>query len=148
MSAPARPRTGELAAEAWERLRTVVLDNERRREACAAVGLSFGRVRALCALAGGARTMGELASALGTDAPYTSVLVQDLERRALVTRSTHAADRRVRLVELSASGRDAACRASAVLERPPAALGELAPADLELLVGLLRRLARTAPPTA
>lgn len=144
--------TGDAAAdaagEAWRRMRALVLDNERRQQVCSELGLSFSRIRALCQLAGGPRTMGELAAALGTDAPYVSVVVHDLERRSLVLRSRAPGDGRVRLVGLSPAGVALATRARALLDRPPAALAAVAPADLAALVGALRRLAPERPPDA
>ena len=147
MSAPVGDAAVD-AAEAWRRMRALVLDNERRQEVCSELGLSFSRIRALCQLAGGPRTMGELAAALGTDAPYVSVVVHDLERRGLVQRSRAPGDGRIRLVGLSHAGAALAARARALLDCPPAALAALAPSDLAALVGVLRRVAPERAPDA
>ena len=76
----------------------LVLDNERRREVSDAIGLSFGRVKALRRIARHPMTMGELAAKLGIDAPYATLVVDELERQGLVERGPHPTDRRVKLV--------------------------------------------------
>lgn len=146
----ARPRSEppaqaeQAAGEAWRLLRALVLNHERRQEVSAALGLSFNRVRALRALAAEPLTMGQLAGVLTTDAPYTSVMVDDLVRRGLVERSLAPADRRIRLVGLTAAGRRIAVAASAILDRPPEALAGAPAAELDQLVDLLRRLVARA----
>jgi DNA-binding MarR family transcriptional regulator len=122
------------AARVWRRIRALVIDrNERRREVCEALDLSFIRVKALLALQAGALTLGELAAALSIDRPYTTLTVHELERRGLAERTVHPDDRRSKLVELTASGRTAARLADDMLNRPPAALVALDVADLATL---------------
>jgi DNA-binding MarR family transcriptional regulator len=137
-------RAPDLSAEAahavWAAMCELVLDNERRREVVDAVGLSFGRVRALRRLLGGPLSMGELASALTIDAPNATTVVDDLEELGLVRRGPHPTDRRAKLVELTRRGRDVARRADVVLARPPAALLALEPTDLETLARILEPL--------
>lgn len=53
--------------------------------------------RALVRMLACPRTMRELAADLATDTPYTSVVVDDLERRELVQRIAHPQDRRVKM---------------------------------------------------
>jgi DNA-binding MarR family transcriptional regulator len=131
-------RSAEAAQAVWAAMCELVLDNERRREVVDAVGLSFGRVRALRRLVRGPLSMGELASALTIDAPNATAVVDDLEELGLVRRRPHPSDRRAKLVELTRKGRDIARRADAVLGRPPAALLALDPADLENLARILK----------
>jgi DNA-binding MarR family transcriptional regulator len=133
------------ARAAWALLRDLVLDNERRREVSEALGLSFGRIRAIRRLARTAMTMGELAAALSTDAPYATVLVDDLESQGLVRRRRHEDDRRTKVVEVTAKGRQLARRAEAILDRPPAGLSALADEDLRALRGILERVANDGP---
>ena len=64
----------------------LVLDNQRRREVSEALGMSFGRARAIRRLARGPMSMGELAAALDIDPPNATVLVDDLEAQGLVRR--------------------------------------------------------------
>jgi EmrB/QacA subfamily drug resistance transporter len=124
----------DVAARVWCRMRELVLDrNERRREVCEALDLSFIRVKALLKLRPGPRTMRELAGALVIDRPYATVVVDELERRGLVERTVHPSDRRCRQVALTLAGEEAAHRADQILSDPPAALAGLPAADLEAL---------------
>jgi DNA-binding MarR family transcriptional regulator len=118
----------------------LVLDNERRREVADAVGLSFGRIRAVRRVARQAMSMGELATALTIDPPNATVVVDELEQLGLVRRRPHPSDRRAKLVEATAKGKDVARRADAILSTPPPALAELDPAALTQLAGILRRV--------
>lgn len=128
------------AARAWRQMRALVLDHDRRREASRAVGLSFTRVKALLALEEGARSMSDLAGALDIDGPYATVVANDLAGRGLVNRQVDPDDRRARRVALTPTGRQAAVRARAVLETPPAALQTIDPARVERLANLLAEL--------
>ena len=83
----------------------LVLDNQRRREVSDAVGISFGRARAVRRLARGPMSMGELAAALGIDPPNATVLVDDLEAQGLVRRRPHPTDGRAKLVEATRKGK-------------------------------------------
>ncbi len=122
-------------------MRTLVLERyDRRGEVSDALGLSFLRVKALLQLAEQELTMSQLAAKLATDAPYTTVVIDDLEARGLVRRAVHAQDRRSKTVSLTATGRQAAQSAQRMLNAPPAALRAVAPAELAHLEGLLARL--------
>ena len=77
----------------------LVVDNERRREVSDAVDLSFGRIKALRRIARKSMTVGELAATLGIDAPYATLVVDELERQGLVERRRHSKDRRAKLVQ-------------------------------------------------
>jgi DNA-binding MarR family transcriptional regulator len=132
----------ETAARVWRGMRVLVLERyDRRKEVCAALDLSFIRVKALRQLAGGPMTLRELAAALITDAPYTTVFVGDLERRGLVARGAHPDDRRRKLVTLTPGGRAAARLAEDILNEPPAPVLALTGAELTTLDGLLAKLA-------
>lgn len=128
------------AARAWRQMRALVLDHDRRREASRAVGLSFTRIKALLALEEGARSMTDLAGALDIDGPYATVVANDLAGRGLVDRQVDPDDRRARRVALTPTGRQAAVRARAVLETPPAALQTIDAARVERLANLLAEL--------
>ncbi len=118
----------------WRGLRALVLDRyDRRAEVCGALGMSFVRAKALRRLGGGPLTLRQLAGALGTDAPYATVVVADLEGRGLVERGPHPADRRAKLVTLTAAGRAAADVAERILGEPPPPLRDLGAADLAVL---------------
>lgn len=145
---PASSESKSVAAdEAWDIMRKLVLDNERRREVSDALGMSFGRLKALRRIDEAPSTMGELAATLGIDPPYTTIVVDDLERQGLVQRKPHPTDRRAKLVETTARGREEACRARAILNRPPAELAALPEAELVALLRGLRAI-RPEPATA
>lgn len=128
------------ARDAWSIMSDLVLHNVRRREVSEALGMSFGKIRAIRRLAWGPMAMSELASALGIDAPYATVLVDDLERQRLVRRRPHPLDRRARMVEATRKGKRVAARADEILGTPPPALTALSPKDLTTLVSVLRRI--------
>ena len=124
------------AYTAWNEMRALVLDNDRRKQACDALGLSFVRIKALRLVAERPSTLREIAAQLFIDSPYATLVVRDLHSRGLVDRLPHPTDRRAKLVTGTDAGRQLASRADAILGEPPAALAAL-PADQ------LRELART-----
>ena len=108
------------ATRVWQALRLLVLErNDRRREVCRALDLSFVKIKALRELAEQPMSLSVLASALLTDAPYTSVIVSDLERQGLVTRAPNPDDGRSKLVSVTVAGRRVARSAEAILSEPP-----------------------------
>ncbi|MEV5413417.1 MarR family transcriptional regulator [Thermopolyspora sp. NPDC052614] len=135
-------RRFESAARVWQGMRALVLDlHDRRKAACDALDMSYIRVKALLHLAAGAMTMRALAADLMIDAPYTTVVVDDLERRGLVERTAHPTDRRSKIVAVTPAGARAAATAERVLGEPPEPLLALDAADLaeldRILSGLL-----------
>ena len=80
---------------------------EAERPMLAEHGLSMWAYIALSHLADRpAGTQLALATAMGYDKTRLIALLDDLERRGLVTRTPDPADRRARIVELTAAGRD------------------------------------------
>jgi DNA-binding MarR family transcriptional regulator len=137
----------DLAARAWQAMRTLVLDRyDRRKKVCDALGMSFIRAKALRQVAAGPMTMRELAAGLGTDPPYTTVAVDDLERRGLVVRTVRAGDRRSKLVSITPAGLEQARLASEILNAPPRPVRELPAADLAALDRILSHLAGPEEP--
>jgi DNA-binding MarR family transcriptional regulator len=136
----------DLARVAWRAMCDLVLDNERRREVSDAVGLSFGRIKAIRRLARRPMALGELASMLGIDPPYATVIVDDLEAKGLVRRRPHPTDRRAKLVEVTRKGEGLARRAEAILSTPPPSLTALSSEDLESLVDIVERSSPARPP--
>jgi DNA-binding MarR family transcriptional regulator len=126
--------------EAWALMSDLVLDNMRRRAVAEALGMSFGRARAIRRLAREPLSMGELAAALDIDPPNATLLVDDLEAQGLVRRRAHPTDRRAKLVEATRRGKALARRADAILATPPAALSALPGEDLEALQRILERV--------
>lgn len=129
------------ASAAWSLMGDLVLDNERRREVADALGMSFGRAKALRRLARAPMAMWELASTLGIDKPYATVIVDDLEAQGLVRRRPHPTDRRAKLVEVTRKGRELARRADKILGTPPPGLVALDPEEAEALLRILRAVA-------
>ena len=84
--------------------------------------------------------MRDLGAALVTDAPYVTVIVDDLEARGLVERRANPADRRSKLVQITDAGRAVARTADEIQSTPPAVLSTLTDAELTTLDRLLRRL--------
>jgi DNA-binding MarR family transcriptional regulator len=136
--------TGDPAREVWLLMSDLVLDNQRRRQVTDALGMSFGRSRALRRLARRPMSMGELAQVLGIDPPNATTLVADMESQGLVRRKPHPTDGRAKLVEPTRKGKALARKADAILATPPQALSALSPEDLETLRRILERVA--APP--
>jgi len=132
--------TDDPAREVWLLMSDLVLDNQRRRKVTDALGMSFGRGRALRRLARRPMSMGELAAVLGIDPPNATTLVADMESQGLVRRKPHPTDGRAKLVEATRKGKALARRADDILATPPAALSTLDPADLETLRRILERV--------
>jgi DNA-binding MarR family transcriptional regulator len=131
-------RAAEDAARGvWLLISDLVLDNERRREVSDALGISFGRARALRRLARHPMPMGELAAALGIDPPNATVVVDELESMGLARRRPHPTDRRAKVVEATRKGKQLARRADAILGTPPAGLTALSADDLRALRRIL-----------
>ena len=133
----ARPPT---AQEVWLLMTDVVLENTRRREVSEALGMSFGRTRAIRRLARQPMSMRELAEALGIDPPNATVVVADLEAQGLVHRRPHPTDGRAKVVEATRKGKELARRADAILATPPPALSALSTEDLTTLRRILERV--------
>lgn len=127
----------EIAREVWRAMSDLVLDHQRRREVSEAVGMRFGRVRAIRRIARRPMSMSELAAALEIDRPNATVLVDDLEQQGYLRRRPHPTDRRTRLVEATRRGRALARRAETVLGTPPDSITQLSPEDLATLRRIL-----------
>jgi DNA-binding MarR family transcriptional regulator len=122
---------------AWDRIRTMVYDDNRRGEVSSSLGLSWVKVKALRRLQAGPMAMSELAEALITDKPYITQIIDKLESLGLVTRSVDPHDRRCRIAALTEAGREAALRSEEILTRPPVALAQLPETDLLELARIL-----------
>ena len=139
--ASGRLATSEPAARAWQAMRTLVLDRyDRRKPVCEALGMSFIRAKALRRIAEQPLTMRELAAGLGTDPGYTTVVVDDLEGRGLVTRTVSAGDRRSKIVSITPAGAEQAEQAAQILGDPPGPVRDLPPEDLASLDRILTAL--------
>jgi DNA-binding MarR family transcriptional regulator len=130
----------DLARRAWRAMSDLVHDQDRKAAVSEALGVSWARVLVLRLLAAEPKTLRALAEWLSADAPYVTLMVDDLEKRGLVRRKPHPEDRRSKLVQLTAAGRAAAARAEAILGEPPAALRDVPAKDLATVLRVLERL--------
>ena len=145
MSAPVDARA-DAAARVFDTMRHLVLEQDDRRAAVTeALGMSFIRSKALRRLLAGPLRMSELTQKLMTDKPYTTLIVDDLERRGLVLRTVHPDDRRCKVVTLTEAGRQVAAQAESILARPPAGLLALDLEELEFLERVMAKLEAASP---
>lgn len=132
----------EVTARVWRNLRAVLLERgERRKEIVEAIGMSFFRVKVLRRVAVAPAPLSELATRLGSDRPYLTLVVDDLAKRGLVERHQHPTDRRSKIVSATPEGRAVAARAEEILGTPPPALRALPEADLAVLDRIMTTLA-------
>lgn len=130
-----------MATRIWLGMRTLVLEqHDRRADVSAALEMGFIRVKALRAVARGPLTMRALAESLIIDRPYTTVVVDDLERRGFVQRAPDSTDRRLKVVTVTDDGAAAAAAAEAILSQPPESILLLPAGDLAALDHILRGL--------
>lgn len=131
----------DAVARVWAAMSSFVLKQEdRRKEVAETLGMSFFRTKALRRLLPGPLTMRELTARLVTEKPYTTLVVDDLERRGFVERSVHPDDRRSKIVTLTPAGVAAAEEAERILARPPRSLLALDPGDLAALDRIMAEL--------
>ncbi|BCY08020.1 MarR family winged helix-turn-helix transcriptional regulator [Actinoplanes sp. L3-i22] len=131
------------AEHAWRAMRALVTEqHDAKARVCAALGMSFVRVKALLLLAAGPRTLREMAATLACDPPYATVIAGDLEARGLAVREPNPADGRSRLVTLTPAGHEAADRADRILSTPPPELLALTEDEVATLSRLLTRLTK------
>jgi len=86
------------------------------------------------------RTMSEIAAVLHCDNSNVTGIVDVLEEKGLATRGPSPADRRVKLIALTAEGRRVRARLTRAVEKPPAWVEGLSAADQRALAGILRRV--------
>ncbi|GAA1992536.1 MarR family winged helix-turn-helix transcriptional regulator [Catenulispora subtropica] len=130
------------AYRAHAAMQKLVLNQRDVRTAVAeATGVSFTRVRALRRLVDGPLRMSELAARLGWDKPYTTIVIDDLEQRGLVTRTVAPDDRRAKLVELTGQGRAVAITAIQILSEPAPGLARLSEDEIAVVAELLEKAA-------
>jgi DNA-binding MarR family transcriptional regulator len=123
----------------------LVLSQDRTRELRDALGLGrgSGRVKTLLSLADGPLSLGDLSEITGVDAPYATLIVNELEARGLVTRTPAVDDRRRKLVSLTRSGQDAVSTARGIINRPPTSLELLSVEQLHKISAALSELNET-----
>lgn len=119
----------------------VVLDQRWRwTEVSGELGISQAGLRALLAInPDDPRPMRDLGRAMNCDASYITAMIDELERAGYAERRQATADRRVKLVMLTASGVAALRTARDGLLAPPAELSRLTVPQQRSLARLLRR---------
>jgi len=138
-SAKQKPAATDSAREAWAALMPLVypppfVEISRRFDLRPA---AMGTIRFLDQ----PRTMSEVAEVLHCDNSNVTGIVDVLEEKGLALREPSSADRRVKLIALSAEGRRLRTRLLRAMEKPPAWLKRLSEADRIALLELLRRAA-------
>jgi len=137
------------AARVWVAIRELVGHHptKERMRAALDLGRGSGRVKSLMWLAKGPMSLSALAEAVGVDAPYATLIVDNLEERGLVARRPDPADRRRKLVTLTPAGSKAIEKLQRIEREPPPGFTRLSAADLDTLEDLVRRIAAApAPP--
>lgn len=116
---------------------------EWRRKVSEATSLPLSRTRVLRRLFDAPMTLTQLADATGSDAPATTVAVNDLEHRGLVERNPHPDNKRAKLVSLTLAGRQMVevVRRTVWDDAPAGVLG-LSKTDLGHLRRILERIGR------
>lgn len=135
-------RNQATADEVWRALTALVFDNRDswKRAVIERSGLPFSRIRILRRLAREPMTVKQVARAATVDAPAATVAVNDLEERGLAVREIDPANRRCKVVSLTAAGRAMVAQIEAVDDPAPAVLARLGAADLRALRALLGKL--------
>ncbi len=140
---PGSPDAPGLAGEAWRLLIPLVYP-PRFIEIAQELGVTppiLGAIRFLEE----PQTMGRMAELLRCDPSNVTGIVDALEDRDLADRQPSAADRRVKVVQLTAAGRGLRDRAIEEMHRPPAWLEGLSEDDQRALRDILRRAAGESP---
>jgi DNA-binding MarR family transcriptional regulator len=137
-----QPTTADSAADTWALMSEFVhgFDPTEELRRTLALGRGSGRVKTLLGLADGPLSVAQLAQAVGADAPYTTLIVNELQALGLVSRTGDDHDRRRKVVALTDSGRAAVGTAQDIIARPPDALRALDAEDLADLRRILDRL--------
>lgn len=138
------------AGEAWQALYQLVFEREgqqRFHEACDAIGLAPGGLKALLRLSPDEPIpMRDLAEYFRCDPSYVTSLVDGLETAGLAERRSHPTDRRVKMVALSHSGEEALAQVRKILGQPPTSFSALTTPELRRLRSLLVKLDRSERP--
>lgn len=134
---------GSEADRIWQMMVGLVWETrgEWRRKVSDVSGLPFSRARILWRLLDEPKTLKQIADMTSSDAPATTVAVNDLEDRGLVERNPHPDNRRAKLVSLTSMGRklvDLVQRT--VHDDAPSAVQHLSKTDLAHLRRILERI--------
>ena len=134
-----RPEAHVAAGEVVERLLALTGELHRLLAECAARADLTPQQAMLLRCLGQRRPMHTVAAELSCDPSNVTGLIDRLERRGLVERGPDAADRRVRVLSLTAAGRRVRAELERDLARAAALPAGLSPAELRQLLGLLAK---------
>jgi DNA-binding MarR family transcriptional regulator len=135
--------SGSEADHIWQVLVGMVWETrgEWRRKVSDVTGLPFSRIRVLWRLLDAPMTLKQLSDETGSDAPATTVAVNDLEDRGLVERNPHPENRRAKLVSITPAGRQLVeLTHRTVRDDAPAGFQRLSKTDLAHLRRILERV--------
>jgi DNA-binding MarR family transcriptional regulator len=137
----------EAAVRVWRDMKALVLEvADVRARVTEALGMSYFRAKTLRYVANqGPLTLSALAAGLFADAPHTTLTVEYLVQRGLVTREPNPADRRSKLVEVTEEGERAAAEMARIGDTPPPGLRGLTATDLTALERILDDVLRSRP---
>ena len=138
-SGPTRKAT--LASQAWTLMFDILMaSSPARTRSLASRGLTPNDARALWSLSTeDGRPIGQLARDWECDASNATFIVGRLEDAGLVRRYDNPADRRVKLVELTAKGARMKTELMAEYRVPPPEILQLTETDLRTLITLLEK---------
>ena len=141
-----RPRREQLARDAWRLLINVGEKHmEEAGDRLTAMGLSQVMAHFLDDIA---RTrpgpISQLASRMGVDPGWATDVIDRLEERGDVRRVASTEDRRVKIIELTETGRETWRKMDDALAAAPPELLELGEHDLRMLLRIAERLAKSA----
>ncbi len=123
-------------------------NHDRMHDACEALNLTPGLMRALMSMQpGDARPMKSLSGQWRCDASYVTSLVDALEERGIAERRAHPTDRRAKTVVLTAEGERLKEALLARLHEPPAGFAALSDEEQASLRDLLAKAVAGATPS-
>lgn len=138
------------AGEAWHALFELMFSRQafdRVHEVSESVGLTPGLMKALMSMRPGEpRPMKDLAGEWRCDASYVTSLVDGLEERGIVERRAHPADRRAKVIALTADGGRIREELLARMHQPPPCFDVLGADEVSQLRGLLAKVVEAATP--
>jgi DNA-binding MarR family transcriptional regulator len=138
-----RAPSGSEADRIWQMMVALVWETrgEWRRKVIDVTGLPFSRARILWRLLDDPKTLTQIAYITSSDAPATTVAINDLENRGLVERNPHPDNRRTKLVSLTSAGKELVeLLQRTVRDDAPPAFQHLSKPDLAHLRRILARV--------
>jgi DNA-binding MarR family transcriptional regulator len=142
------PSTSSVGREAWRSLYDLFFsaaNHQRPHEACEALDLSPGLMKALLSIQPGqAKPMKSLSAEWRCDPSYVTSLVDGLEERGIVARQAHPTDRRAKTIALTPHGEQTRKALLAQLHEPPPFFAVLTDAEQRALREVLAKLVDAA----